>query len=345
MRYCYISRNYKTISSAGGKAKTDIEAIMAKMGFVNLGLKQSNHKNKILDFILTFTGVVTAMLRLRKGDTLVLQYPMKKYYEAVCNVAHRKGAKVVTQIHDLNSFRSKRLTPKREMERLNHSDAVIAHNETMRNWLEQQGCKAVLEVLGIFDYLSPQPIVSERPSPTSAPFSFFFLGNLNPKSNPFVYELAKRLKSSSFFLYGNNYHAELLDGAPTAEYEGYAKDFDLMAMNKGDFGLSWYGESLEEGVGKIGEYMAYNNPHKVSLYIRCHVPVILSKSAGLASFVERNGIGICVDDLNDLEGTLSKVTIDEYLKMRENVMLVSEKIASGYYFETAFSKVAKKICG
>lgn len=345
MRNCYISRNYRNLATAGGKAKTDIEAIMTKNGFVNLGLKQTCHKNEVLNFILTLTGVILAMFRLRKGDVLLLQYPMKKYYEAVCNVAHWKGAKVVTQIHDLNSFRSKRLTPKREMERLNHSDAVIAHNETMRNWLKDQGCKAVLEVLGIFDYLSPQPVVSKRPSPAGTPFSFFFLGNLNPKSNPFVYELAKRLKSSPFFLYGNNYHAELLDGAPTAEYEGYAKDFDLMDMNKGDFGLSWYGESLDKGIGKIGEYMAYNNPHKVSLYIRCHVPIILSKNAGLAGFIESNEIGICVDNLNDLEETLEKVTVDDYMKMRDKVMAVSEKIASGFYFETAFSKATKKICG
>ena len=109
-------------------------------------------------------------------------------------------------------------------------------------------------------------------------------------------------------------------------------------MNKGDFGLSWYGESLTEGKGKIGEYMSYNNPHKVSLYLRCHAPVIISKTAGLASFVEDNGIGITVDSLCDIDTVLSGVTDGQYRQMKQNVMRVSERIASGYYFEHAFKR-------
>lgn len=344
MRYCYISRNYKNLSSAGGKAKTDIEAIMDKMGFCNLGLKQSNYKNKVIDFILTLTGVVLAMFRLRKDDVLVLQYPMKKYYEIVCDIAHKKGAKIVTQIHDLNSFRSKRLTPKREIMRLNHSDSIIAHNETMKAWLLNNGCRAQVVCLGIFDYLSPHPISSERPLPCKEkPFSMFFIGNLDNKCNPFVYDLTKALKRNSLVLYGNNFRKELIDESNTTSYEGYAKDYMLMKNNKGDFGLSWYGESLDDGIGKIGEYMAYNNPHKVSLYIRCHTPVIISRNAGLASFVTENGIGVCVDSLRDLDKVLENLTLDDYIKMRNNVIAISEKIATGHYFSSAFKKAAQSL--
>lgn len=344
MRHCYISRNYKNLASAGGKAKSDIEEIMKRRGFCNLGLKQTSHKNKAVDFVLTFTGVALAAMRLRKGDILVLQYPMKKYYETVCNIAHRKGAKVITQIHDLGSFRSKKLTVKQEIDRLNHSDAIIAHNETMRKWLLDNGCAAKVVCLGIFDYLSPHPITSERPAPCEGvPFSIFFIGNLNPKSNPFVYELPRVLKRNPVVLYGNKYRPELMDEGSTAVYEGYGKDYRLMQNNKGDFGLSWYGESLDEGIGKIGEYMAYNNPHKVSLYIRCHTPVIISRNAGLASFVEENGIGICVDSLRDLDGILNSMTVEDYERMKANVISVSDKIASGHYFSAAFDKAVQAL--
>lgn len=338
MRYCYISRNYKTISSAGGKAKTDIEAIMAKMGFVNLGLKQSNHKNKILDFILTFTGVVTAMLRLRKGDTLVLQYPMKKYYEAVCNVAHRKGAKVVTQIHDLGSFRRKKLTVEKEINRLNHSDAIIAHNETMKKWLLDNGCKAQVTCLGIFDYLSPAGRNPERSNTYAAKKSVCFVGSMSPKNNAFIYDMAKNTKETAIILYGNGLHHDKLPENSTVDYKGFIRDYELMERGEGMFGLSWYGDSLTEGKGKIGEYMSYNNPHKVSLYLRCNMPVILSKTAGLAQFVKDNGIGILVDDICDIDSTLNAITEAEFNKMRDNVVKVNKQLADGHYFATAIRK-------
>ena len=38
---CYLSRNYRGLSSAGNKAKTDIEQIMSDMSFKNVGLKQT----------------------------------------------------------------------------------------------------------------------------------------------------------------------------------------------------------------------------------------------------------------------------------------------------------------
>ena len=151
---CYLSRNYKGLSSAGNKAKTDIERIMEDMSFRNVGLQQTTYTNEILSFLTTLTGVLKSPFCLQKGDKLVLQYPLKKYFTFVCNMAHLRGAKVIVLIHDLGSFRRKALTIKQEIQRLNHADYVIAHNEKMRKWLEDNGCKAKLGVLEIFDYLS-----------------------------------------------------------------------------------------------------------------------------------------------------------------------------------------------
>ena len=151
---CYLSRNYKGLSSAGNKAKTDIEQIMKDLSFKNVGLKQTTYRNKVLSFLFTLAGVLKAPFCLHRGDYLVLQYPLKKYFTFVCNMAHQRGAKVIVIIHDLGSFRRKALTVEQEISRLNHADYIIAHNEKMKKWLEDNGCKAKLGVLGIFDYLS-----------------------------------------------------------------------------------------------------------------------------------------------------------------------------------------------
>ena len=151
---CYLSRNYRGVDNAGNKAKTDIEQIMESHGFRNVGLKQTRYRNVVVAFCRTLFSVLKSILCLRKGDVLVLQYPLKKYYAFVCNMAHLRGCKVVTLIHDLGSFRRKKLTIPQEIARLDHSDCVIVHSERMRDWLLEHGIKAKLQILEIFDYLS-----------------------------------------------------------------------------------------------------------------------------------------------------------------------------------------------
>ncbi|MBS7367641.1 MAG: galactofuranosyltransferase, partial [Prevotella sp.] len=268
MRNCFISRNYKTVKSGGGRVRTDLEKIMTDMGFQNLGLQQSRQHNIVFDLLYTFTTVMKGVMSLRRGDTLVIQYPMKKYYEFVCDMAHRKGVKVVTVIHDLGCFRRKKLTVEREMERLAHSDALIVHNPTMHKWLKDHGYQGEMQIIGLFDYLSPAPITSKRQAPNApGEYSIFFAGSLTTKHNEFIYMLPEQLKGHKFYLYGAGFREDL--AKEELVYKGFAADYELMENNLGDFGLSWYGESLTEGKGMIGEYMAYNNPHKILLYLRC----------------------------------------------------------------------------
>ena len=154
MRNCYLSRNYKGVDSAGNKAKTDIEHIMEEMGYVNVGLRQTRYTNTVLAFLATLAGVLKSVFSLRRDDCLVLQYPLKKYFTFVCRVAHFRGAKVVAVIHDLGSFRRRKLTVEQEIRRLGHSDYIIAHNTKMKDWLVGHGCRVPVGELEIFDYLS-----------------------------------------------------------------------------------------------------------------------------------------------------------------------------------------------
>lgn len=134
---------------------------MESHGFRNVGLKQTRYRNVVVAFCRTLFSVLKSILCLRKGDVLVLQYPLKKYYAFVCNMAHLRGCKVVTLIHDLGSFRRKKLTIPQEIARLDHSDCVIVHSERMRDWLLEHGIKAKLQILR---YLIIYPIANLLPA-------------------------------------------------------------------------------------------------------------------------------------------------------------------------------------
>lgn len=330
---CYLSRNYKGLSSAGNKAKTDIEQIMEKMSFRNVGLRQTTYTNEVLSFLTTLTGVLKSLFCLHKGDKLVLQYPLKKYFSFVCNMAHLRGAKVIVLIHDLGSFRRKALTVAQEIKRLNHADYIIAHNEKMKKWLEDNGCKAKLGVLEIFDYLSeskatPKPNVKK-------PYSVLYAGALNVRKNTFLYEVGEYIHSFSFNLYGNGFEIDKAKGKEHFKYMGFVKSDDLIATTQGDFGLVWDGFSASACTGNFGEYLQYNNPHKTSLYIRCELPVIIWKKAALADFVQNNGIGICIDSLEDLEGILNSLSEKQYLEMKEKTAQIGKLLSEGEFAKKA----------
>ncbi len=183
---CYLSRNYKTKSTAGGKAKTDIEELMENWGFKNIGLEQTLYTHKIKDFILTLAGVIKGCFCLKRGDILFLQYPVKKYFTFICRIAHLKGAKVVTLIHDLGSFRRKKLTVAQEIRRVSHADYIIAANPAMQQWLIEQGCLVPTGIQTIWDYLSKTPTPQER-GEISRPYGIVYAGGLSKRKNAFLY--------------------------------------------------------------------------------------------------------------------------------------------------------------
>ncbi|MDR1525601.1 MAG: galactofuranosyltransferase, partial [Tannerella sp.] len=93
--------------------------------------------------------------------------------------------------------------------------------------------------------------------------------------------------------------------------------------------------------GNCGEYLRINNPHKVSLYIRCHCPVIIWEEAAMAAFVTENKIGICIRSLEELDAVLSSISPELYNEMVENVKRIDGKISSGYYFSKALEEARK----
>lgn len=340
---CYLSRNYKNLSAAGNKAKTDIEQIMEELSFRNVGLKQTTYKNKVLSALFTLGSVLKASFRLHEGDNLVLQYPLKKYFTFVCNMAHRKGAKVIVLIHDLGSFRRKALTVEQEIKRLNHADYVIAHNENMKKWLEDNGCKARLGVLGIFDYLS-ETKASPKPH-TEKPYSVLYAGGLRPGKNAFLYEAGKYIRSFRLNLYGNGFEIDKAAGKEHFTCMGFVKSDDLIATAQGDFGLVWDGNSVSACSGNFGEYLQYNNPHKTSLYLRCELPVIIWSKAALADFVTGHGIGICIDSLKELEEKLNALSEEQYAAMKRKTAEIGRLIGEGHFARTALLEAVKSLTG
>ena len=267
-RLCYISRNYYNLTSAGNKAKTDNEDTLDEMGAVNLGLHRTVRNSKIIAFFLDLAGILRACLLLQKGDTLFLQYPVKKYFSFLCKIARMKGAKTVSLIHDLGSFRRKKLTVEKEISRLSHSDYIIASNENMKKWLKEHGMQKPVGALGLFDYHSASPC-QEKASDRKQP-KVVYAGALSMKKNSFLVELSKTLTNWQLLVCGNKEGLQGLKENPLITYQGFVPSEDFIKSIDADFGLVWDGDSLDTCSGEYGQYLKWNSPHKVSFYLRAH---------------------------------------------------------------------------
>lgn len=327
-RLCYISRNYYNLTSAGNKAKTDNEDTLAEMGAINLGLPRTIRNSKILAFFLDLIGILRACILLQKDDILFLQYPVKKYFSFLCHVAHLKGAKTISLIHDLGSFRRKKLTVAQELKRLSHTDYIIATNQAMKLWLEQQGLEKPIGALGFHDYLSPSVAADKKHQPNEV-WNIVYAGSLNLRKNAFILKMKELDYQFKFHLYGNMEDYDAVEKDKNIVWHGFMNADDFIKQVHGNFGLVWDGDSLEECHGDFGSYLKYNTPHKASFYLRAGLPIIVWKESAIAPLVEERGVGFAINSLKELPGRLASISEEEYAGMLAQTKQMAIAINNG----------------
>lgn len=335
----FITKNYKAQFSAAGKAKIDCEQTLERIGFKNIGLNRTTFSNSIIGSILTFTGTFIGLIRLKKGSTICIQYPIKKYYNIIVKIAKLKKCKVITIIHDLRSHRKGKVSVKTEINSLNRNNVIISHNSFMSSWLKSNRINTKTVDLEIFDYLSNLNKNTNTHKSLSEKYSLVFAGVLEKRKNGFIYALDNlHPKHFMFNLYGIGFNKNKLSSESIINYKGFFPADEVVNKLSGNFGLVWDGISTEECAGNFGEYLKINNPHKTSLYLRAGLPIIIWDQAALSKFVTDNKVGISISSLKNLDEKLEQLTDKEYLKMKENALIIGEKIGNGFYLEKAIKQ-------
>ena len=154
----------------------------------------------------------------------------------------------------------------------------------MSAWLQTKGCEVPKGELKIWDYLSPAIVLNKIEPATD--YTVVYAGALGYNKNRFLYELDRLPRQWHLSVYGKGLEADKILNKEYFSYNGFLPADQLISSVQGDFGLVWDGDSYEACTGNYGEYLRYNNPHKVSLYVRCHLPLIIWEKAALAPFIK-----------------------------------------------------------
>lgn len=320
--------------NAGPKATRDVENILMSSGTfktVDFYFELNNSiKSKIKKIKYRYWDIPRKLKEL-KANSVIIQYPV---YSSIISDEIRKriskSTKVYYFIHDIESlrlFKDSKSFKSEEIDRLNNSDGIISHNKKMTEWLLNNGINVPIVNLEIFDYLTNKTALEKKLYDKSVCFA----GNLMKAK--FLENIPRNLKLN---LYGPNPNEKYPENV---SYKGIYKPEELPAYLEGNFGLIWDGASSDKCDGMYGEYMKYNNPHKVSLYIASGIPVIIWKKAALADFIEKNKLGIVVENLYEINGKLNEITEKDYEEYKKNAVMMGKKLRQGIFTKKAVEKM------
>lgn len=340
----FLSENTTTGTNAGNKARMDTEVILQEKKYGSIegpkGIKRLKHGNK-LSFFLKNNSFLRRLNKIPKNEYVVVQYPFLVSYKngegwLDCSfILERlvKRNKLILIIHDIDQLRF-------DKSRDNLSDFklasyIISHNQKMTDYLINNRIeKDKIVNLEVFDYLTSIENISNHYEDDAL---LCYAGNL--KKSKFIYSFPTELKKLKINLYGNGY-----TGNQTGlNYKGAFPSDKISSLIKGKYGLIWDGERIDTCSGNVGNYLRYNNPHKLSMYIVANMPVIIWNQAAEADFVKKNGIGITISSLSEIPEKINSISTEDYLRMNSAVKNVKSKIEDGKFLLNALDEIESRI--
>lgn len=338
---------YSSDETASGKAPSDINQIAAAAGFESLRLvRVCSEKMDIISRVRRQLHYYFAWPQLYKqiepNSIVLFQAPSQnsqlRREETLAKLKNKKNVKFIYLVHDVEELRKfyyRKFFEEDFNQMLKYADCLIVHNDSMKNFFEDRGVDPKkLVTLKIFDYLIPNGEINHAKFERSVSVA----GNLDVSKTQYLKDIGKI--DAKFNLYGLNF---TLDAYKNVEYHGAFPADEIPNQLNSGFGLIWDGSSIETCHGAFGNYLRYNNPHKLSLYLASALPVIIWSQAAEASFIIDNNLGLTIDSLNDLPKVLNKVTKEEYEHFAINAREVAKKLRRGDFTKVALKKAVKAL--
>lgn len=339
-------------NTAGSKAPADIKTIFGRNGYQIIKIHQHKGNKEDWSYQRNVQDWERCYELIPENSILLLQHPFWQEQEKRNEILHRlkeeKHVRIISFVHDVEKLRGIFLSDYIRAEydfMLQIADVLIVHNERMKTAFLKDGVEdKKIVTLNIFDYLSN---VEKHKKITSEihEMSISIAGNLDVVKSPYIGKLYE-LSPLKVHLYGPNHTIEKAeddsskhpDIAGNIIYHGvFSADMVQEQLTEG-FGLVWDGDGLDTCAGGTGEYLRYNNPHKLSLYLAAGLPVIIWKEAAEAEFVKKNGIGIVVASLHEAKEMLEKMTEEKYKQYLDAVEKTADNIRKGKNTEAAIEK-------
>lgn len=313
--------------NASSKAKNDVSDILQSRGFSKL-YKPANSR-----MLRIFQQLWATLFKVRKS-VIFIQYPsqISFFYKLL---SKKRNTIKIALLHDVQALRGLDKL-ENEIKTLNYFDAIISHNDKMTEILKENGLHKPIVNINIFDYLIDNGCkvngVYDR-------YTVFFAGNL--QKSEFLSNL-NDISGVTFNIYGAYFKGiNSIKDQDNVNYKGSFSPEELISNIEGGWGLIWDGDCLETCSGTNGEYMRYNNPHKVSMCIVSERPVIIWSQSAMAPYIKSKGLGICIDRLDDIFEAINQIGEQEYKQIVARIKEEKKKLIHGENLSRCIDKLIK----
>lgn len=315
-----LANNKKALFNAGSKARNDASEIALSLGYSRVIYKSYSG---LIRYILYPIQFLKLFFSIRNSEVLI-QYPFVSAKFLFLFILYLKLLKcnVTLLIHDITSIREGTDISWLEKNIFNHSDKLIVHTNSMKKKLEKSNVtRCHLIVLQLFDYLTNSPLKTNMTLN-----KLVFAGNLD--KSLFLSKLGEL--NVNFNLYGLT-HIDAFSS--NVKYKGKFAPDNLEVLD-GQWGIVWDGDSLDTCNSNLGEYLRYNSPHKLSMYLAAGIPVIVWNQSALSSFIVNKGLGISISSLRDIEVVLKGFSVNDYQQIKSNVLKLKDCLRQGCFLKS-----------
>jgi len=323
----YVAEAYNVKQYNAGVVRNDNERIFEEEGFTALRFRYTKAGSLPVK-LSRLISIIQLAFSIKKNSLVVFHFPLlANAYKWLLQMLRLRGVNTVALIIDIDGLRDKDdMLLKTEIKLLKQFTCIICHNTAMKNKLLEYLPAAKISTIQLFDYPAATP-----PIPRQLSNSISFAGNLNKAK--FACNL-QQLKGLQFNVYGLGYDARL-HSKEGSTYKGVVAPDLLPAVLEGSFGLVWDGDSIET----CDDYLRYNTPHKLSLYVVAGLPVIVWKDSAAAHLVGENNIGFTVSSLTEIREKINSLTAAEYETMRTQVVTIGKQIGNGYFLRKIMDEI------
>lgn len=315
-------------NSGGNKAKKDIDFFAEELENTGV-LHVPIYSTKVQKLLFT-RSKVTRIIKSHPAERYILQYPLSSLFvlhQILGCIRKYSNAEIDFIVHDVQGLQFDNQDMNAEVALLNSVDKLVVHNQSMEKWLRDNRVRTPMINLELFDYHNQAPMQKNL----NYKATVCFPGNL--AKSRFLTKLSLKHRID---IYGPN----RLDSYPECvKYCGQYTPEELPKHLNENFGLIWDGNSIDTCSGTFGQYLKYNNPHKASLYLSTGIPVIIWKQAALAPLIKKYNMGICIDNLSNLDKCLDSINNQEYQVMKKNAEHFGMRLRKGYYTKHALKEL------
>ncbi|MBA2961522.1 MULTISPECIES: hypothetical protein [Ramlibacter] len=324
-------------TTAWTKARRDVRHLLRSSGYQLLEVPAGG---SAADWLRLHRGLRE---RLARNGHILIEYPFdqRKRLYGLLVLSRLLGVRLYGLIHDLDSLRFPNSPVEREIAILRLFDGLVSHNGTMSQWLRDNGVRRRMADLNLFDYLTDEPPATWREDDIARPLKVACAGNLSWGKARYVYDSRlAALRGVQLDLYGAFYESDRVPDTGLRFRGAFDPDRPVL-HDRYHFGLVWDGTAVDQCAGSYGQYMRYNNPHKLSLYVALGLPVVVWREAAIADFVERCGIGVTVRDLRELGSIPDRVDAAAYRRMARNLVPLTEAVRRGDFLHDALVRLLR----